>query len=239
VIFSVLKRRWTEERDTYERDTGQKVCKSNFLAIYARAHVHALSCTNILSAFRKTGIVPVNRNIITEDAMAPSLETSIEAALPFTPSTPVRALTKRLRHRIQASEDVDESVAGPSTFAGSYNNHRSPSPASSEIALRELASSQLGYLTHHSPLQAGRTPPRHTPIHISPPRKRRYASLLDEEARTQREQDLELALNESEARNADQKARMTGMQATAVLSELYLLRSQSQRRRHVRCCCPA
>ncbi|KAH9925958.1 uncharacterized protein B0H18DRAFT_820983, partial [Fomitopsis serialis] len=74
VIFSVLKRYWTEERDNFERRTGQKVSKSNFLSVYAGAHTRTLTSENIMSAFRKTGIVPVDRNIITEASMAPSLE---------------------------------------------------------------------------------------------------------------------------------------------------------------------
>ncbi|EPT04069.1 hypothetical protein FOMPIDRAFT_16805, partial [Fomitopsis schrenkii] len=90
VIFSILKRRWTEERDAYECANGQKVDKTNFLAIYAKAHVSALSHSTILSAFRVTGVIPLDRSVITEDAMAPSLETSVEGGLPLAPNTPVK-----------------------------------------------------------------------------------------------------------------------------------------------------
>ncbi|PCH35479.1 CENP-B protein, partial [Wolfiporia cocos MD-104 SS10] len=51
VIFSVLKRCWTEAHDRFEHETGQKVSKLNFLSIYGRAHVKALTADNIHTAF--------------------------------------------------------------------------------------------------------------------------------------------------------------------------------------------
>ncbi|KAH9925959.1 uncharacterized protein B0H18DRAFT_817936, partial [Fomitopsis serialis] len=45
---------------------------------------------------------------------------------------------------------------------------------------------------------------------------------------TQQEADLQDALRESNVRNESQKARMSGMQATAVLSDIYLRASRSQ-----------
>ena len=60
VIFSVLKQWWTESQDDYERQRGHKVDKANFLSVYARAHTQALSKKNIVAAFRKTGIIPLD-----------------------------------------------------------------------------------------------------------------------------------------------------------------------------------
>ncbi|KAF8228900.1 hypothetical protein L208DRAFT_1289141, partial [Tricholoma matsutake] len=76
VIFSILKRWWTEARDKYERQQGHKVDKTNFLSIYAKAHLQALSKENIIAAFRKTGIVPLNRNVITDEMLVPSTTSS-------------------------------------------------------------------------------------------------------------------------------------------------------------------
>ncbi|TFY67238.1 hypothetical protein EVJ58_g1758 [Rhodofomes roseus] len=232
IIFSVLKRCWTDERDGFERRSAQKVSKTNFLAIYAAAHVRALTSANILSAFRTTGVIPVNRDVITEDDMAPSLETSIEAALPFMPSTPVRAITERLLLRMAAPSqaEADEPEAGPSAFVGSYASdpRRTPSPTSSEIALCDLANTQFGYLIHNSPLRSTRPPPTHTTLEISPPRKRRYAALLEDDPRTEREQELQVALRESNARNENNKKRVSGMQAKSVLSNMYMRQSRSQ-----------
>jgi hypothetical protein len=59
VIFSVLKRAWSDEHDKFEK-SGPVVSKLNFLSVYARAHAHAFTTANILAAFSKTGIVTVS-----------------------------------------------------------------------------------------------------------------------------------------------------------------------------------
>jgi hypothetical protein len=70
--------------DEYERRTGQPVQKEVFLEIYAQAHIKAFTHENILSAFRTTGIVPFNREVVTGAQMGPSLEHSMENELPVT-----------------------------------------------------------------------------------------------------------------------------------------------------------
>ncbi|KAJ7331423.1 hypothetical protein DFH08DRAFT_617471, partial [Mycena albidolilacea] len=60
VIFSPLKGYWTEEKNEFERTTRQKMDKTNFLKIYGRAHVRALTEANIKAAFRKTGLWPID-----------------------------------------------------------------------------------------------------------------------------------------------------------------------------------
>lgn len=88
-VFGVLKISWTEERDKYERETRQKVTKENFLAIYGRAHIRALTEETIRSAFRKTGVAPFDRSVVTEEMMAPSLETSCYGNMPLSQPSPV------------------------------------------------------------------------------------------------------------------------------------------------------
>ncbi|TFK82751.1 CENP-B protein, partial [Polyporus arcularius HHB13444] len=89
VVFSSLKRHWTAERDVFERGGG-KITKSNFLSVYAKAHTKALSHANVTAAFRKTGVVPFNRAVVTQDMMAPSLESSCRGTLPLPQTTPIR-----------------------------------------------------------------------------------------------------------------------------------------------------
>ncbi|EJF61500.1 DDE-domain-containing protein [Dichomitus squalens LYAD-421 SS1] len=86
VIFGVLKRSWTKARDNYERTIGV-VNKTNFLEVYATAHVEALTVANINTTFKKTGVVPLNHDVITLQAMTPSLESSVCGSLPFPPQT--------------------------------------------------------------------------------------------------------------------------------------------------------
>jgi hypothetical protein len=66
-VFSILKQLIREERDRWEQSTGEKLKKENFLGIYSRAHLHALTPETIKSAFCKTGIWPFNHNVITEE----------------------------------------------------------------------------------------------------------------------------------------------------------------------------
>ncbi|KAF8963852.1 hypothetical protein BDZ97DRAFT_1818220 [Flammula alnicola] len=56
----------------------------------------------IQTAFRKTGIVPFDRTVVTTDMMAPSRETSYKVYTPIVPSTPVRIVTDLLVDAIQA-----------------------------------------------------------------------------------------------------------------------------------------
>ena len=39
IIFSILKRKWTEHCDAFEKETGTVVSKSNFLAVYIPRHL--------------------------------------------------------------------------------------------------------------------------------------------------------------------------------------------------------
>ncbi|RPD81673.1 DDE-domain-containing protein, partial [Lentinus tigrinus ALCF2SS1-7] len=89
VIFSVLKRSWTKARREFEQK-GNKVTKSNFLSVYAHAHLEALTTDNIKAAVQKTGVVPFNRDVVTPEMMAPSAETSSHGTLPFRQASPIR-----------------------------------------------------------------------------------------------------------------------------------------------------
>ncbi|EIN03598.1 CENP-B protein, partial [Punctularia strigosozonata HHB-11173 SS5] len=90
VIFSPLKRYWSQERDAYEREHGAIISKENFLAVYSAAHARAMTPSNIQMAFQKTGVWPYNPDIISKKAMAPAKETSRRAHIPVPPPTPVR-----------------------------------------------------------------------------------------------------------------------------------------------------
>jgi hypothetical protein len=51
VIFSPLKKAWQKARDSAEQDQGIKVTKSNFLRVYAQAHIATLTPANVKAAF--------------------------------------------------------------------------------------------------------------------------------------------------------------------------------------------
>jgi len=117
-VFGALKKYWSEEWDRYKRETGEEVSKHNFLAIYGAAHIQALMPTIIQSAFRKTGIWPYNRDVVTASMMAPSHETSHQGNLPLTPTTPVRVVAQAfhsLRDQDLPSSHVPEGLPSPCT----------------------------------------------------------------------------------------------------------------------------
>lgn len=91
VIFSALKRAWSDERDRFKK-SGPAVSKLNFLSVYAKAHTHTFTKENILSAFKKTGLVPFNPDVVTHEMMAPSLETSTSSFLLLPLTSPVQEI---------------------------------------------------------------------------------------------------------------------------------------------------
>jgi hypothetical protein len=47
---------------------------------------------NIKAAFWKMGVIPLNRDVIMEEMMAPSLESSSHSVLPIQQSSPIRLM---------------------------------------------------------------------------------------------------------------------------------------------------
>ncbi|PCH38862.1 DDE-domain-containing protein, partial [Wolfiporia cocos MD-104 SS10] len=91
VIFSVLKWCWSQAWDKYELQTGEKVSKSNFLSIYGKVHLTALTAENIKAVFCKTGVIPLDWTVIYVETMAPSQTSLTWAYLPFQPPSLVQA----------------------------------------------------------------------------------------------------------------------------------------------------
>jgi hypothetical protein len=79
--------------DKWEREKRQKIMKTNFLAIYGAAHIHALTLQTIKMAFKKMGVWPFNPNVVTSEMMAPSLEMTCRGHLPLMPATPVHVVS--------------------------------------------------------------------------------------------------------------------------------------------------
>lgn len=55
---------------------------------YAAAREKAFTRTTIQAAFRKTGIWPLNPDVLPTEAFAPALNTTIKPALPIAPEVP-------------------------------------------------------------------------------------------------------------------------------------------------------
>ncbi|KAF5375698.1 hypothetical protein D9615_009380 [Tricholomella constricta] len=218
VIFSVLKKRWSHHRDQYERERGHPVKKTNFIKVYALAHAEALTVRNIEAAFEKTGVVPFNPEVITEEMMAPSRTTSIQSILPIAPPSPVRALTDMI-HRALARQNMSEDEASILQEQPTDENPLLLTP--SRNAVQELASTSASHLVSRTPARSTSTLPRYQPYTISP-FKHRNAKLLDYAAVTDHERELQEALKEAEERDERRKHAMISMQATTILHSLYV-----------------
>lgn len=109
VVFAILKRCLSEEHDAWERKTGEAVSKTNFLAIYGRAHLRALTPATIRSAFCKTGIHPFDRSVIPTLVMAASKETLCQSHLPSVLAPEIQELAEMMWdmavNETEASED--------------------------------------------------------------------------------------------------------------------------------------
>jgi hypothetical protein len=217
-IFGPLKQQWGWTRGEWERK-GHTVSKANFLAIYAEAQEKILTVNNIKTAFRVTGVIPFNPDVVTDEMMGPSLTTSVRANVPVQQSSPVKTVTEMVM-------DYIDYTASSSTQLDMEMN--TPIPFCVRTAVDGLASTSAQFLTSDSLIQSQMDPPMYKPFPISPMKTARYADLLTTPARTGLENNLQHALAESEARDSARKYTMTGMQAGIVLSNVYTRTVQQQ-----------
>ena len=95
-VFSILKLYWAQDKDKWLREKCTMVNKTNFLHVDGIVHTQVLTLAIIKTAFEKTGVVPFNPNVVMEEMMALSLETSYCGHMPLTPTTPVQIATDLL-----------------------------------------------------------------------------------------------------------------------------------------------
>ena len=228
VIFATLKHCWSEERDKWEREHGEGITKQNFLTIYGHAHIRALTPDIIRTAFRKTGVWPFNRNVITAEMMAPSKETSCEGHLPITPSSPVRIIAGLLE-KLSANEDIEE-APNSDTISDSERSITTQSMQSDiELLIQQLQGTSLSGLVLDKPITSATRLQHGTAHPISPVKNSdplRVARTI--QPKTSNEVLLLASLRESEAANITLKRRVIKLQAANVLNEMYcnMLRGQ-------------
>ena len=195
VIFSALKRAWSDEQDRFE-ERGPAVTKLNFMAIYAKAHTRTFTESNIQAAFAKTGVVPYNPDVVTMQMMAPSLSTSTTSLLPLGLASPLREVVDLISHHNARKRKCQET----SDMAA----QQSPEPAATlgspytpvKHGLASLATTSASFLVSDSPIQSHMTlPPLFTSV-ITPPKKR-DTKLLEIQPCTQYEVQLQDALRAS------------------------------------------
>lgn len=203
VIFSVLKRYWSEERDRREHEHGEMVTKENFLAVYGAAHIRALTPALIEAVFRKTGVWPYDPTVITKEMLAPSLKSSNQVSLPIIPPTPVRVVTKLMWETSESLEIIVEpmesdSASNTNTPGAGMNLHSMHTPV--RDAMSALHSTTAGFLFSPTAIHSRIHLPTAVlpPISPKPKASTRYPELLNVEPETECERLLQKALRKSE-----------------------------------------
>lgn len=215
VVFSVLKRFFSDEMLKHESQTGTKVDKSNFIEVYTPAHIRAFSKENIQMAFAKTGIYPFNPEAISPTLMKPSVESSTTGdGLPIVPPTPVRAVARLLTNvGLQSQTNIGLSI-------------NSEVLAEALQTRKELQASSAGFLVGQSPIKPSSALPVHVTSMNIP-----FAipeAILSKVPETVLEQQLQDSLMEVVRREASQYSTITNLQASMVLQSIYCERLRSQ-----------
>lgn len=194
--------------------------------MYAEAQAKTLTPENIKAAFRKTGVIPFNPDVVTEEMMAPSLATSTRSMVPVQQSSAIKVMSEMVINymdyqTIQSS--AGESSTGPSATPGA-----SLAPIFMRSAMNDLTTTSAAFLMSPSDIISTSAPPAFIPSTISPPRPSRYLELLEKPTSTVHEQALRDALLESKVRDETRKELITEMQAGIVLANIYTSRVQGQ-----------
>jgi len=213
VVFSVLKRRWAEEKTKWEEGGGE-VTKETFLKIYGEAHIKTLTPELVRKAFEKTGVFPFNPDIIPQEMMAPSKETSLEGPLPLAASSPIRIAAKSLRSLLHPSSEPDQ-------HPGSSAQQARDVTGLIDHTICQLRDPALVYLTRTSPIKASAPQPLVTTTVISPI-KARYTDILLANPETDREKNLIRMLYDLTLRKAHYKGVVTGLQSSVILQQAYV-----------------
>ena len=98
VIFSPFKNAYAKHAAEHLKATGQEVEKPVFLSILHKAVQDSFTEKNILLAWKKTGLRPIDPSVISETDLAPSKEFSTAFTLPLPPPSPIRAVVDAI-HR--------------------------------------------------------------------------------------------------------------------------------------------
>jgi hypothetical protein len=225
VIFSPLKKYWQEERDREEREKGRKVSKTNFLSVYGRAHLRALTPENIKAAFRKTGVYPYDPSVVTEDMLAPAREMAIKHHAIVPMETPVRVLVDAFtnlerRRRAAATDDGSDEDFEEQEILGDNV------PRELKSAFAHLSNTVQHPLFTDKPLGSHTLPPQFHTTMVSP--VKRHGDLLVVEPQTDQEKLLREALQDAEIREAELKGQIRGQQAALVLQNHYCDRLRNE-----------
>lgn len=104
VAFAILKRRWHAARDRWESEHWpQKLSKAAFIEVFGTVFLETMTPELTKECFRKTGIVPLDAEVVTAQQMAPSRQHSTKIDVSHL-SSPVKRIVSFQRHLIASTQ---------------------------------------------------------------------------------------------------------------------------------------
>ena len=226
VCFGAFKTFWTQETIRFERETGLRVQKENFLTPLSRAYVQGFTVTTVKKAFEKTGTWPFKRNAITAKMIAPSKETSIESHLPIEVPTLLQNIAQTIPFMTH-SEGAPSPVKVWYTPTKTRTLNIDPALLAAAEIRNSLEDSSLSFLVSSSPIHSSSTLPPLTFEQI-PPLPPLLEQLLDIPPETSQAAELQHALRESQDREYRILAALTVERTRLVLADMHLGRIKRQ-----------
>lgn len=107
VMFSPFKSAYAKRAAAHLKEKGQDVEKRDFLTVLHQAVQDSFKESNILMAWKKTGLRPVNPEVISEADLAPSQQFSTTRSLPLPPPSPIRVIIDAI-HQQNALQGVTQ-----------------------------------------------------------------------------------------------------------------------------------
>lgn len=154
VMFAPFKNAFAKHALAHYKATKKDVDKPSFLHFLHLAVQESFHQHNILTAWRKTGLRPVNRHAISDLDLAPSREYSTIHALPLPPPSPIKAIVDAI-HRQNRLRDEPPSP----TSACAPLPHIPPSNEPQIDAEIDLLSAQVQSLNLEAQSDGPVTPP--------------------------------------------------------------------------------
>lgn len=117
VIFAHVKTHWSKKLQQLHL-IGEKITKENFIQSYATVREAALSTSNVLAAWKATGIWPFNRGVIEPEQLAPAKMSSTETTAPAKLPRELEDVREALRLRrlcLTESSSKQTGLSEPST----------------------------------------------------------------------------------------------------------------------------
>lgn len=115
VMFSPFKNAYAKRAAEHLREKGRDVEKKDFLSVLHMAVQDSFKTESILMAWKKTGLRPINHNVISDSDLAPSKAFSTTHSLPLSPPSPIRAIVDAI-HRQNALQGAIGSDSPPPTL---------------------------------------------------------------------------------------------------------------------------